>query len=257
VVCTAARRLMRKLLAAALLLLLPAVALAQDALPIETIESDGLDSLTGVWKITMPEGFKASLFGKTEWGPTIEDYCRFEEIGAALTFHCPGLRLGGKYVSRGTVTLDKGHIRLIFGSAFMRFGMVGTLHSDAKFDGTFFIEYVGISSDAPAKSVGEKMSLSETTPDKAGKSALLARLFQQMAQGGPTEPFDAHAMTMRFLKPDDLHPLGTIQTIIYLGEVAPGTERPSSVYDVEFANGNLICQLRQRDDNTLDYFDCG
>ena len=45
---------MRKLIAAALLFLLPAAALAQDAAPIETIESDRLDTLTGIWEIAFP-----------------------------------------------------------------------------------------------------------------------------------------------------------------------------------------------------------
>jgi len=71
------------------------------------------------------------------------------------------------------------------------------------------------------------------------------------------EPVDAQAQTMRFPTPDQLSPLGTIQATIYLGEKTFRGERPYSVYDVEFSNGNLICELRQRDDNALDGFICG
>ena len=61
---------------------------------------------------------------------------------------------------------------------------------------------------------------------------------------------------MRFPTSDQLRPLGAIQAMIYLGEKTLTGERPYSVYDVEFSNGNLICELRQRDD-TLDGFICG
>jgi hypothetical protein len=135
--------------------------------------------------------------------------------------------------------------------------MAGTLRSVSNFDGTFFVERLGISSDAPFRSVGEKLSLSTNAPDRGGKSALLARLLQQMTQGAPTELVDARAQTMRFPKPDQLRPLRAMQATIYLGELILTGERPYSVYDVEFSNGNLICELRQRDDNTLDGFICG
>jgi hypothetical protein len=85
---------------------------------------------------------------------------------------------------------------------------------------------------------------------------LLARLLQQLVQGAPAEPLDAHARNMRFPRPDELRPLGAMQAMIYLGEKTLTGERPYSVYDVEFSNGNLICELRQRDD-TLDGFICG
>ncbi len=86
---------------------------------------------------------------------------------------------------------------------------------------------------------------------------MLARLLQKMTQGAPTEPVDAQAQIMRFPTPDELRPLGMIQATIYLGEKTFSGERPYSVYDVEFSDGNLICELRQRDDNVLDGFICG
>src|SRR6185437_17080609 len=109
-------------------------------------------------------------------------------------------------------------------------------------------------SDAPLKSMGQKLSLSTKAPDRAGRSGLLAQLLQQ---GAPPEPVDAQAHTMRFPTPDQLRPLGAVQAMIYLGEKTHTGDRPYSVYDVEFSNGNLICELRQRDDNALDGFICG
>lgn len=247
----------RKRVIAALLtaLAIPAVA-ADAALPTETVTVSS-SSLVGVWKISMPEGFKLAVFGKTEWGPAIDAFCRVEDIRAALTIHCPGLGMSGKLIDRGFISIDGSTIRLIWGSAFKRLGIDGTLRFTSNFDGTFFIERLGISSDAPFKSVGEKLSLSTNAPDKAGRSNLLARLLQQMMQGAPTEPVDALARTMRFPTPDQLRPLGTIQTVIYLGDKTLTGQSPYSVYDVEFSNGNLICELRLRDDNGLDGFICG
>jgi hypothetical protein len=247
---------LRKLIIAALLTVLAAPAIAADTnLPTETVTVIS-NSLAGVWKITVPERLKFAVLGKTEWGPAIEAFCRVEDIRAALTIHCPGLHMSGKFIDRGSVSIDGSTIRLIWGSTFKRLGIAGTLHSVSNFDGTFFVEQLGMSSDAPFKSVGEKLSLSENTPDKAGRSALLARLLQQLVRGAPAEPLDAHAQTIRFPRPDELRPLGAIQAMIYLGEKTHTGERPYSVYDVEFHNGNLICELRQRDD-TLDGFICG
>ena len=248
---------MRKLIIAALLTALAIPAIAADTnLPTETVTVSS-NSLIGVWKITMPEGFKSAVLGKTEWGPAIDAFCRVEDIRAALTIHCPGLGMSGKFIDRGSVSIDGGTIRLIWGSAFKRLGIAGTLRSVSSFDGTFFVERLGVPSDAPFKSVGEKLSLSESTSDRAGKSALLTRLLGQLVQGAPAEPLDAHAQTIRFPRPDELRPLGAIQAMIYLGEKAHTGDHPYSVYDVEFYNGNLICELRQRDDNTLDGFICG
>jgi hypothetical protein len=247
---------LRTVIITALLTALAVPAMAADTnFPTETVTviSNGL---TGVWKITMPEWFRSAGLGKTEWGPAADAFCRIEEMRAALTVHCPGLRVSGKLVDRGSVSMDGGTIRLIWGSAFKRLGIAGTLRSVSNFDGTFFVERLGISSDAPFKSAGEKLSLSENTPDKAGRAALLARLLQQLVQGAPAEPLDAHAHTMRFPRPGELRLLGAIQAMIYLGEKTLTAERPYSVYDVEFSNGNLICELRQRED-TLDGFICG
>ena len=242
---------MRRLIIAALLTGLAVPAIAADTnLPTETVTAIS-NTLTGVWKITMPEGFKAAVLGKTEWGPAIDAFCRVEDIRAQLTVHCPGLHMRDKLIDRGSVSIDGGTIRLIWGSAFKRLGIAGKLRSVSNFDGTFFVERLGISSDAPFKSVGEKLSLSENTPDKAGRSALLARLLQQLVQGAPAEPLDAHAQTMRFPRPDELRPLGAIQAMIYLGEKTLTGERPYSVYDVEFSNGNLICEFLIQVDHKL------
>jgi hypothetical protein len=248
---------LRKFFIAALLTALAVPAAAADTnLSTETVTVSS-NSLAGVWKITMPEGFKLAAIGKTEWGPAIDAFCRVEDINAAPKIHCPGLGMSGKLIDRGSVSINNGAIRLIWGTAFKRLGIAGTTRSASNFDGTFFVERLGISSDAPFKSVGEKLSLSINAPDKAGKSALLARLIQQLTQGAPTEPVDTLAHTMRFPTPDQLRPLGAMQATIYLGEKILTKERPYSVYDVEFSNGNLICELRQRDDNALDGFICG
>jgi hypothetical protein len=245
---------MRGAIIAALLTALAIPATAADTnLPTESVTVSNT-SLTGVWKITVPEGFRGVV---PDWGPAVDAFCRVEEIGAALTIHCPGLNMSGKFIDRGTVAIDGGTIRLIWGSAFKRLGMVGALHSASSFDGTFFLERLGLSSEAPFKSRAQKLSLSTHAPDTAGRAGLLAQLLRQMMQGAPIETVDAQAHTMRLATPDQLRPLGTIQAMVYLGELTLTGERPYSVYDVEFSDGNLICEVRQRDDNVLDGFICG
>jgi hypothetical protein len=227
---------------------------AQIGLPTESVIVSN-DSLSGIWKIRMPEGWKAGVLGKTEWGAPTDKYCRIEEFGGALTIHCPGLRLSATFIDRGIITIAGNGIRLVWGSRIRRAGLIGTVRSNSAIEGTFFIEYFGISSDDPAKLTATKLSLSESTPDKAGKAAFLGRLIEQLAQGTP--PVDTGAGLIRFPTPDQLRPLGPVQTMIYLGEFAPSTDRPYDVYDVEFSGGNLICELRQRADDTIDGFVCG
>jgi hypothetical protein len=60
----------RKLIIAALLTALAIPAAGGDtSLPTETVTVSS-DSLAGVWKITMPEGW-SGVIGKTEWGPAM------------------------------------------------------------------------------------------------------------------------------------------------------------------------------------------
>jgi hypothetical protein len=246
---------MRSLIAAVALAALPLPAVAQNAAPVESVVVNG-GTLAGVWKFTVPGSFKGGLFGKTEWGPAVGEFCEIEEMRAALTVHCPGLHIGSEDVSRGTVSLNKGHIRMAWGSMRLYFAINGALSPNGEFTGVFSAQFLGISSDDPEKVTGERLSLSADKPDKGGKSDLLARLLDQMANGAVTEPRDPDPKAVKILKPDTLHALGGLQSIIYIGDKAEPAGAVS-VYDAELANGHLICELRQDADGKLDYLDCG
>lgn len=247
--------MMHKTIAAALLLLLPVGALAQDALPVETVAVEN-DSLAGVWKFAIPRSFALHLFSKTEWGSRMDDFCRIEDMQGDLSVHCPGLSLGHEPISRGTVQRNGNGIRMEWKAGAMHFVIDGTLRSAVQFDGSVQVSTLLLSSKAPTRVTGTKLFLSENLPDAGGKSALLARLLNEMAAGTPVGNFDAKTR-LNFLTPQMLLPLGAIQTITYLGEKSFDRDGAISVYDVEFADTHLICELRQSDGGALDYFDCG
>jgi hypothetical protein len=242
---------------------LAAFAQSETVAPPETVTVES-DSPVGLWKITVPRGFRSPFVGKTEWGPLTDEFCQIEKMRNELTVHCLGLRLGGRDVSRGSLSIQGSHIRMAWGSTFFYMAINGTRQSAGQFEGTLSVNALGISSDAPEQVTGTRLSVPADTPDKGGKSGLLARLLDEMAKGVVTEPLapmPAAAQVgpgtyVRLLKPDTLQALGSVQSMIYLGRknIAAG---PTDVYDVEFANGHLICELHQAADNAIDYFDCG
>ncbi len=245
-------------------LLTPVLALggacpAVSAQPIETVEVDG--GLVGVWKFRMSQSFAFHPLGKSEWGPNADNFCQIEKVHDGLTVHCLGLRLNRQDVSRGTVSIHGDRIRMTWGSMLFYAVINGTFHASDQFDGTLSIQVLGIASDAPEKATGTKLTLSANAADKGEKSALLTRMLKEMGQGAVTVPVDADASNVKILRPDTLRPMGNILSVIYLGEksfrFAPVPTAPSSVYDVEFDNGHLICELRQGTDGGLNYFDCG
>ncbi len=249
---------MRKRLIAFWLVLFAIPAMAADT---ETVTVENA-SIIGVWKINLPQSFSFHLLGKTEWGPMVDQFCQMEEIRRELTVHCLGFRINRQDVSRGSLSIKGNRIRMAWGSMMLYFAMNGTLRSAGQFEGTVSVQALGISSDAPDKATGTRLSLSANAPDTGGKSGLLARVLQEMADGVFVVPSDANADQIKILKPETLRPMGAIQSIIYLGETvfkntAPPVPDSHSVYDVEFENGHLICGLHRRADGGLDNFDCG
>lgn len=248
---------MRRFLAPILLVLLPAGAVAQQgALPVERVSVED-DGLVGAWKFRIPAGFQSSFFlmGPTQWSPPAEVFCRVDKIATDLSIHCPGLRLNKNLISRGAVILDGEQMRMTWGSG-TRFGMEGALQPGAQFEGTFFLENFLNRSNAPGRYAGSKLTLSADAPDVGGHSALLRRLLGEMAGGAVPTWSLAEKAIVRIPTPDMLRPLGAVQAILYLGEKRIPDEAPYSAYDIEFSNGNLICELRERD-GAIDGFDCG
>jgi hypothetical protein len=248
---------MRKFIAVLLLLIFAVPALGDDITqPVESVTVNN-DSLAGIWKFTMPLGFDFSFFHKTKWGPQGDAFCQIEEIQKKLTVHCLGFRLGVKDVSHGSLSMKGRNLRMVWGSARFYAAINGTQQSATQFDGIFSVQALGVSDDAPDKVVGTKLALVPSAPDKGEKLHLVALILDGMAKGALTVPLDPKATGVRILNPDTLRQLGDVRSIIYVGEKGNANTALGSVYDIEFANGHLICSLHQTADNKLDQFDCG
>ena len=229
---------------------------ADIAQPTESVTVSN-DSLVGIWKIAMPQSFDFAVFHKTKWGPQVDTYCQIEQSRKKLTIHCLGLRIGGKDVSHGTLSMKGRNVRMIWGSALFYAAINGTRRSAIQFDGTFSVQGMGVSDDAPGKVVGIRLALDSNAPDKGGKAHSVELLLDGMSKGPLNMAPDANAAGIRVLSPDTLRSLGDVQSIIYVGGTSSVFASPASVYDIEFANGHLICSWHEDANNKLDQFDCG
>jgi hypothetical protein len=128
------------------------------------------------------------------------------------------------------------------------------------------VKISGIAQENPIPSNAAKLTLSETLPDQAGKAPLLRTALEQLAKGPLALPHDDAAIgKARGALPAGIATLGALQAIVYLGSSSrelPGSGLPQmepgffSVYAAEFANGERICGLHQREDGVLDAFQC-
>jgi hypothetical protein len=247
---------MRKLLPAALLAALPITATAAEAIPPSETVVVNASALDGVWKITKPDYGSIKLFHDAQWGAMHDSFCRMEHVHGDLAVHC----FAWGILKDGRVSIEGKNIHFAWGTMMLRIVIDGDLQSATQFGGTFAVKFSGIEYDDPVASSGTKLTLSPNAPDGGGKSALLARLLGEMTKGAPTATFDTQAGNVRPLKAQTLQALGAVQSIIYLGTAPkPGNLKIAdffSVYDVEFAGGQRICGLHQRDDGTLDGFTC-
>jgi hypothetical protein len=264
---------MRKAIAAALLALLPAGAVAQQlsALPVETVESIELDTLTGIWKISFPETIlKASLLlvrGQYRWSDAHQTFCRLTHDGGDKAVV---ICLAGGAWREGTATLEGKDIHVAWGTAMTRFVIDARLQSTNAFRGIFSLKLTGFRNDAALPAAGQRFSVPANAPDPAGKTELVADTLAQLANGGITRPHD-DAIASRFLgavanTPAEIQALGKIGAIVYLGEGGRQLGRNAhrnplppfvfSTYQVEFENGQRLCGIHQREDGVLDGFLC-
>jgi hypothetical protein len=258
-------RLGPKSFACALVIVLAAPCMAADpvAPSIETVVVDG-SALVGVWKMNWPQSGSILLFHDANWGPLRDRFCRIEQARSDLKMYCIGM--GGDLFSVGTVTVDRARIHIAWGNMMARLSMDGTLQSATHFNGKFAIKLAGIEYGDPDLATGMKLTLSDSATDSGGNSAILMRLLDQMSKGPITEKIDPQSKNIWPAKPEELRPLGAAKSIIYLGEFTKliglkpdGShqyEDPFSVYDVEFANGERLCGLRQDAGGALQHFAC-
>ena len=251
-------RLTPRFFMAVALAMLPVAALAQSTpRQVETVEVDG-NALIGVWKIDWPNYGHVDLSFHATWGPMQGNFCRIEKVEDGLSANCfpnPG--------RDGSVTVEKSHFHMAWGSMMARIYVDGGMSSPLAFEGHMGAKLSGLAIENPTPSHGEKLDLSAITSDGGGKATLLAQLLAGLAKG------DASVLpNLPLFRPPgsaELRPLGAIESVIYLGlspnPVPPTAKEPAEldfyrVYDVEFANGHRICGLHQRPDDVVDALRC-
>ena len=240
-------------------------ATAQDK-PVESVTVYG-STLVGVWRAGLPlYAGKASIFSPLIWGPLRDTFCRITPRQNDLEASC--LQLFGQ---NPTVTTDGTHVHFAMGTMMARLVMDGDLVSAEHIRGHFQAKLVGIALEDSAVSEIIGVTPDPATSDKGGKAALLRRILEE---GLSDVPYDDAAIGMWWHGQIAAVPkLGAVRTIAYLGqETYWGTppppegaknwharpDRPDffSVYLVDFADGERLCGLHQRDDGVLDGFHC-
>jgi hypothetical protein len=260
----------------------------------ETVTIEDKRILEGIWRFApFARQWRSQWRGTSDFwfDKGSEMYCRIGQAKPEFTFNCLGISLFA-----GEATLDAdGFVRLsalacthdsCTGKG--RWVFRGQLQSKTEISGhnAFVLPSSGGYHENPERITITKVNLLDKTPDRGGQASFLQRLLGEMASGTITEPYDAQSQWVqpsrpdispipsgmalqayRFLPPETLRPLGQIQAVIYVGEFAPSvgfdskeffvySDQPSSIYDVEFENGERLCALHRRPDGILDFFRC-
>jgi hypothetical protein len=263
---------MRKAVVAALLILLTAgAALGQDAPPIETVEADGLDTLTGIWKIAFPDitwAVSLPLMRDGRLTFTLGDtFCRVTHAGGD---EASVICLAGGIWRQGTATLDGKNLHVAWGNMMARMVIDTKLENTRAFSGNFGFKFAGIQHNATAPVTGQRFTVPDTGPDTAGKAGLVSATLTQLVAGAVITANDAIArqyLGAQTNTPAEVQSLGKLEAILYLGEgsrrqwpAKRGDPVPPpflfSVYQVEFANGQRLCAVHLDGDGALDGFLC-
>jgi hypothetical protein len=228
------------------LLLLVAPAMAQP----ESIAVEQQRNLAGLWKISVPAGIGIGVSGPAHFGPMRDLYCRITEAG---DIHC----LSGGYAKDGTATLDRDKAHIAWGTMMARMA-IDAAYRNGGLAGTFTFKLSGIRHDAPEPSIGARI-VPPSAIDQT--SHYLADLMAQLSAGAVTAPHDAKAITTHDgALPANVARLGAMEAVAFLGRTPRQLDRPDSnlysVHIVEFAHGELLCGLHQREDGVLDAFRC-
>lgn len=217
------------------------------AQPVETVTVRDA-ALTGLWKIAVPEGLGTN-FVHTHFGPMKNIFCRITQTGTAFTINC----LNGGFSRSGTGTIEGNKVHIAWGVMMARMVIDGE-HAGNSIDGHFTFKLSGISHEDAYPSHSERLTPPVADPD-GGKSVMLKAILEEKPV-----PHDDVAIAKNDGALPAPNKLGAIQVIAYLG-TSPKLDDPHgadfySVYDVEFANGDRICGLHQRDNGVLDAFRC-
>lgn len=169
-----------------ILAVLPLATLAQN----ETVEIDGKESLSGLWKISFPAGVSMYMPGRGRVISTgVESFCRLKQTGENVSAIC----LPGWGPDSGDGDLDGDDLHLAWGIALARAVIAAKIEkaSVRTFNGVFAFKVFGIRHDAPAPASAHKLVLGSAAPDTAGKAKLLTQVLQELAAGTIVAPHDA------------------------------------------------------------------
>ncbi len=257
------------------LAVLPLAAVAQN----ETVEVDGKETLSGLWKISFPAGASMYMPGRGRLNSTgVESFCRLQQTGENVSAIC----LPGWGPDSGDGDLDGKDLHLAWGITLARAVIDAKIESASVrvFNGVFAFKVIGIRHDAPTPASARKLVLDPAAPDTAGKATLLTQTLEELAAGTIVTPHDAN-MALNFGQgttgykpntPEEIRSLGKVEAVVYLGEGSTVRPRFSDVdtthpvlafpvfafsaYQVEFDNGERLCGIHQREDGMLDGFVC-
>jgi hypothetical protein len=259
----------RLVVLAFVLALSPLAAVAQN----ETITVTD-ESLVGPWRIGMPlwHFFKSDKLAN--FGPMRDAYCRVGGKRDDLHVYClqawTPLR-----TDEGDMSLHGDAIHICWCDFFGRDTIDATQKSPGVFSGSLVTNIIGFPVNrVPGVSIASKIVVSNNTPDVGGKSAVLAKLLADIAGGAPLSSL----VQLPYKLPDSAPPptskelrgLGAIQLVTYLGHTATPDEYAAAgwtrmppdraflmqVYDVEFANGERVCELSTREDGVVNGLVC-
>jgi len=253
----------------------PLAAFAQS----ETVEVDGREALSGLWKISFPAGASGYMPGRGRlYTAGMESFCRLQQKGKNVSALC----LPGWGPDSGDGDLDGKDLHLAWGIALARAVIDAKIESGSvrAINGIFALKVFGIRHDAPTPASARKLVLDPAAPDTAGKAKLLTQTLEELAAGAIVTPHDAdvalnfgHQMgDNKANTPEEMRSLGKVEAVLYLGEGSAPHGRFSDVdtthlafaipgfafsaYQVEFTNGERLCGIHQREDGVVDGFLC-
>ncbi len=252
---------------------LTAPALAQP----ETVEVDGTETLSGLWKISFPAGASGYMPGRGRlYTVGMESFCRLQQTGKNVLANC----LPGWGPDSGDGELDGKDLHLAWGVALARAVIDAKIESASvrAFNGDFALKVVGIRHDAPTPASARKLVLGAS--DTSSNAKLLTQTLEELAAGAIIMPHEAdvalnfgHQMgDNQANSSEEIRELGKVEAVLYLGDGRAPQSRVTNVdtihtplgvhaftfsaYRVEFANGERLCGIHQRDDGVLDGFLC-
>lgn len=260
----------RGLMRSVCLLILIAM-ITQDGARSESVTVEHPNVLAGIWRFPPHERMWAWGLGETLWsdlGP--EMFCRIAPAEPEFTFDCfgPPMAIGKATLDQGEVRLSRKALSSAEGYSGRNYWIFrGKLQSNAAIAGHVGATVGGVSRVNPRPITITKQVLSESTPDRGGMAAFLGVVLEQMARGAVMFPADASPDQMAVLTPQTLRQLGAVVSILYVGEYHPVVDvdwnkgmlyrrEASSLYAVEFENGERLCALRRSASGALTEFRC-